>query len=795
MAKKASGPRAAGTKAKDARNGDAPAAARTEIPDDDGVPPGFHEAYDDLQAGLLDDLADPSADWPEGYEDGMLDFGIDGHGADEDVELVGAGMPPPVPTAPKRPKGRPKKAIIVPLPGAAPGKPKRAYVQKPKDLPPIPPPDGDLQSNFCRNPRCENFGVPPRLSEGGKRAKGKGALAEGYSIDGAPKPGGRERRKLRCTCCGQRSTMKSNVAIREEIARLDARHDLGKPPSCPNKGCANHGVSVLEPGAPYVLRGYTDSGSRRWTCRLCGKTFALRKRHRARTTGHHDATLLALLVNKNSIQGIRRITGLHPQRIYEKIDFLHERCLTFMAERERLLPTFARRTYHIASDRQDYTVNWESRRDRKSTVITGIGTADLFSGYVFAMDANFDPDISTAKIDELSAAAGDDLLQDPWLRKFARHWTTPDYEMAIVRSDVTRKSKPASGTAITPIATATGAASAGGDEQGADAADADDEGSILSGPNADPDLITRTKLSSCGGAQIHFEYTVHAHFRRLQRMLGDFRRLRLSFDQDATIRAAVMSTFSDAIKSGRVDAFLVDIDKTITIDRKRQLRGATLKAYEVWEALPGNTGRSEFAYRTELFRAGIFAAFKLPEPKEGRWIAPDYSTMAEPKKRVCWITERPDILVPPEAMAAAYARASLHAIDRFFERVRRRLMPLERPIHTPSNAHRTWNGYANYNPAQVQKMLDIIRCWHNFVEPMEGKDISGAVVMATPAQRVGLARGPVRPEEIIHYRPSWRHKTDIQLRQSMKVVKAKRQERADEAKARSDRAKAASQSE
>ena len=31
---------------------------------------------------------------------------------------------------------------------------------------------------------------------------------------------------------------------------------------------------------------------------------------------------------------------------------------------------------------------------------------------------------------------------------------------------------------------------------------------------------------------------------------------------------------------------------------------------------------------------------------------------------------------------------SLHAIDRFFERVRRRLMPLERPIHTPSNALR-----------------------------------------------------------------------------------------------------------
>jgi hypothetical protein len=788
-------PRAPGTKARSERKNEAPP-ERVEALDIDDVPQGFHEAYDDFQAGLLDDLADPNADWPEGYEDGMLDFGIDSYGEDEDDRPDDSDAPAPVTS--KRLRGRPKKGsspTAPPTPAPAPDKPKRTYVRKPKDLPPFPPPDGDLQSNFCRNPRCENFGVPPQISEGGKRQKGKGALADGYAIDGGAKPGGREKRKLKCTKCGQRLTMKSNVAIREEIARIDTRHDLGRPPSCPNEGCLNHGVSILTPGATYVLRGYTEAGSRRWTCQLCSKTFALRKRHRARTTGHHDATLLRLLVNKNSIQGIRRITGLHPQRIYEKIDFLHERCLAFMAERERLLPTLTGRTYHIASDRQDYTVNWTSRRDRKSTVLTGIGTADLFSGYVFGMDVNFDPDISTAKIDELSKAAGDDDLEDPWLRKYARHWTTADYEMAIVRSIIQRKRKPPN--EVEPSSTAAvanGSESVGGGELEVDAAEAD-EISALIGPNVDASLIAETKLPNRGGAQIHFEYTVHAHFRRLRHMLSDFRRLCLSFDQDPTIRAAVLSTFVDAINTGRVDAFMVDIDKKIAIDEKRRLRKATLKAYKVWKALPGNADLSEFAYRTTLFRAEIIAAFGRPVPKEGRWIAPDFSTMAEPKKKVCWLTERPDILIPPEAMAASYARASLHAIDRFFERVRRRLMPLERPIHTPSNALRTWNGYANYNPAQVQKMLDILRCWHNFVEPIEGKDVSGRVVKATPAQRVGLARGPVLPEDIIHHRPSWRHQTDVLLRRSMKEVKAKRQERGGRNKALAVRAMARSQSE
>ena len=99
-------------------------------------------------------------------------------------------------------------------------------------------------------------------------------------------------------------------------------------------------------------------------------------------------------------------------------------------------------------------------------------------------------------------------------------------------------------------------------------------------------------------------------------------------------------------------------------------------------------------------------------------------------------------------MAVVFARASMHAIDRYFMQVRRLLMALERPIHTPSNDGRVWRGYSPYDPARVQKLLDIYRCYYNFVK--KGRD------RKTPAMRLGLAKGPIRIEDILYFDPTCR---------------------------------------
>ena len=73
-----------------------------------------------------------------------------------------------------------------------------------------------------------------------------------------------------------------------------------------------------------------------------------------------------------------------------------------------------------------------------------------------------------------------------------------------------------------------------------------------------------------------------------------------------------------------------------------------------------------------------------------------------------------------------YNKASLHAIDRFFIQVRRRLSLLERPVSSSASLGRRWFGYGPYKP-----------------EGGRNKQI--------PAMRLGLAKGKITVEDIVYY--------------------------------------------
>ena len=90
-----------------------------------------------------------------------------------------------------------------------------------------------------------------------------------------------------------------------------------------------------------------------------------------------------------------------------------------------------------------------------------------------------------------------------------------------------------------------------------------------------------------------------------------------------------------------------------------------------------------------------------------------------------------------------YLKATLHPIDKFFQQVRHRLSLLERPIGTASKIGRTWYGYSAYRPENIEKILTIIRVFYNYC--LVGKD------KKTPAMRLGLARAPIDPQEIIYF--------------------------------------------
>ena len=84
----------------------------------------------------------------------------------------------------------------------------------------------------------------------------------------------------------------------------------------------------------------------------------------------------------------------------------------------------------------------------------------------------------------------------------------------------------------------------------------------------------------------------------------------------------------------------------------------------------------------------------------------------------------------------------MHALDRFFMQVRRRISLLERPIVSTSNTGRMWFGYNAYKPENIVKLLDVFRVFYNYC--LAGKDGK------TPAMRLGLAKGVVALEDIIY---------------------------------------------
>ena len=105
--------------------------------------------------------------------------------------------------------------------------------------------------------------------------------------------------------------------------------------------------------------------------------------------------------------------------------------------------------------------------------------------------------------------------------------------------------------------------------------------------------------------------------------------------------------------------------------------------------------------------------------------------MSEPEKAMCYLT---DIQGYDEAhLAWLYNKASLHAIERFFMQVGRRLSLLERPISGSASLGRRWFGHGPYKPVMLGKLLDIFRIFYNFAEV--GKD------RQTPAMRLVLVKG------------------------------------------------------
>lgn len=577
--------------------------------------------------------------------------------------------------------------------------------------PRIPAEAGGIQINFCKTPTCVNFGV----AEDADVAKFSKSPASRYRLAGA----GKHYPHLVCKACSISFPVKSNLGILEELGRMQAEHVRERAaPSCPITSCANHGLGVSLGKAYYSAFGTSAIGSPRWKCKACGKTFSTPKSttHRQRDS-HKNKLIFKLLVNKVPLRRICEVAEIGPNALYGKIDFLHNQCLKFLADREAKLPTLAVRRLYLGVDRQDYVVNWARRDDRRNTVISAVSSVDNETAYCFGLHLNFDPSLVLDEIEQDALAAGDFQVPPPY-RKHAREWLSHDYINSVRKPT---KSSPAASLKDKVARTY------------AKALDRDD---IEAGDGP----VDTEKLPD-QGMQIHSEYTLYGHFLYLKGLTASVEKLWFFLDQDSGVRAACLAAFASDIKvKRRVDAFYVSIAKEMTVDQKRRLKNEAKEALA--EFMEANSALTQSEAVLAMIKQRLAAMTSIGKWND-RWLMHPFPDMSEPEKAIAYLTDLGDYDLDHQAWL--YNKASLRGVDNLFMQIRRRLTLLERGIHSQGNAGRVWNGYAPYNPKQIGKILGIFRAFHNYIHV--GADKS------TPAMRLGLARGPIQYEDIIYFQP------------------------------------------
>ena len=421
-------------------------------------------------------------------------------------------------------------------------------------------------------------------------------------------------------------------------------------------------------------------------------------------------------MNKLPFRRICEVADVGMPTIYNKIDFLHRQCLAFVAERERkLLDGKHIERLYISVDRQDYVVNWAKREDKRNVTLSAIGSADNQTGYVFQMSLNYDSDEDVNFI-ETDALQLNDAVNQYAFRKYARLWLQADYTESVQRSASNKQCT----TDLSGDITATY------------------EQAIKRDNVEASELVALSQMLPNKGMQVHSDYTMYGHFFHLHSLLGGVEKIRFFLDQDSGIRAACLSAFQKEVSNRVCDAFYVRINKTYTVDKKRQVLADSRKVFKREKI--GHPELTDNEIKLLLIKQRMDNMTEMGKWKD-MWLLHPFPNMSEPEKAICYLTDYHDY--DEDHKAWLYNKASMHGIDCFFMQIRRRLSLLERPISTASSTGRVWYGYSPYNPAVIVKLLDIFRVYYNYCLVGKGKQ--------TPAMRIGLAKGSVPLENIIYF--------------------------------------------
>lgn len=312
---------------------------------------------------------------------------------------------------------------------------------------------GGRDLNTCPDPDCPNFGVSATFDEArptGRNAAARRAalrasssivgvgdykltgntkkhfrrISTAFEYDGDPH-GWSDRKSVVCSCevagraCTGEFDMLSIEHFLQEVDRLRRQGGV-----LDGDRCGACGVAYLDAPEEFILNGVherrvtredgkTARAARvRLIHRPCrgkkGGRFSVTLDHHRQRVTKDNLQIVQAIVNGAGINKIVRMlspagTGrkIGVSRVYDRIFAIEKAMLAF--ERAQLRRWKAReiaegleRRNHLAHDDIVIGVNWETSAERRITQLNISATADIPSGYVYRLDADFDPRVSPA---------------------------------------------------------------------------------------------------------------------------------------------------------------------------------------------------------------------------------------------------------------------------------------------------------------------------------------------------------------------------------------------------------------
>ena len=585
-----------------------------------------------------------------------------------------------------------------------------------------------IQMNHCRVPSCENFGVPARHEPGGRGPSPDRDMR--YKVHSTKKG---QVPSIRCNECKDNPPMKSNTGIVAETERLiesGGLRTIEESLSCRNTECGNTTKPIGAYPKHYRKRGMDSrGGGQSYQCCECGRRISASDPVRLhRKSRDLAADVFSRIANKSPVRGVGRGARLGSvSSYYEILDFIHRQCRGYSGRVDRALIEGRKTlppTMTIENDAQEYTINWESRLDRRNVVLSSYCTVDSKSRFVLGMHANFDGRVDPFHVVRDATAHGDFEVPEAF-RRYAQYWLPGDDFLGgrALGKKIYKHDRVELLRQIRAIY----------------------EGATTRRDVEDIEIhhhdASYRMPGLRHGVQVHLPYTAYAHWMLLHRILSGagVRYLQANMDINSMSRSAFLCAFVEEVGRGDAHAFFVRYTKFQTVDQRRRiLEDARRKRAAVRATLPEEIRDNPLEVARHMMRERIELGQTYGKWND-EWIDHPIPAMNEPRKAVSWLT--PTRQIEEARRIDMFLDAGLARIDNIFMKSRRLFSALERPVGTSSGHNKVWHGYAPYNPGMLEKYLVIFRCVQNFM--MTGDD------HMTPAMRLGFAKRPLTYEDIL----------------------------------------------